>query len=114
MRTNGRRNLKDNEILANASSGLEIRHGAKPLVRRNRISLNTLHAIRVYDGRQGVFEHNDLRRNAAGAWDVSADCQDKVIRTSNKEGMTRQANPASARQTEFYPLAPSRWASVKI
>jgi parallel beta-helix repeat protein len=85
VRTNGQGSIEDNDILANASSGLEIRHGGKPSVRRNRILRNALHAIRVYGGGQGVFEDNDLRGNGAGAWDVSADCQDKVMRKHNQE-----------------------------
>ena len=59
--------------------------GGNPTVRRNRISKNGYEAIWVHDGGQDVFEDNDLRENAKGVWDISADCLDKVKRVRNQE-----------------------------
>lgn len=82
---NGQGTLEDNEIFANAFSGMEIRTGGNPTVRGNRISKNTSKAIYVHDGGGGVFEGNDLRGSKTGAWDISPDCLDKVKREGNLE-----------------------------
>jgi parallel beta-helix repeat protein len=82
---NGQGTLENNEILANAQSGVRIQDGANPTLRRNLISENGYKAIWVSDGGQGLIEDNDLRGNTRGAWDISQDCQDKVIRSRNQE-----------------------------
>jgi parallel beta-helix repeat protein len=85
VHNDGQGTLEDNDILANAFAGMEIKEGGSPIVRRNRISEHAYQAIWVYDGGRGVFEDNDLRGNTRGAWNISTDCQDKVIRERNKE-----------------------------
>ncbi|MCX6830124.1 MAG: right-handed parallel beta-helix repeat-containing protein [candidate division Zixibacteria bacterium] len=77
--------IEDNDIFGNAFAGVEIREGGNPTLRRNRIYKNLYEAIWVYKGGQGVFEDNDLRGNANGAWDIAADCLDKVKLARNKE-----------------------------
>ncbi|MEY9488516.1 parallel beta-helix repeat protein [Streptomyces calvus] len=57
----------------------------KSNVRANRIKGNGYEAIWIYEGGGGVVEHNDLRGNAMGAWDLAADCKDNVFRAHNKE-----------------------------
>ena len=61
-----------------------VESSAKPTLRRNRISKNGFEAIRVQNGGSGVFEDNDLRGNAMGAWNISPDSQGKVQRARNQ------------------------------
>jgi parallel beta-helix repeat protein len=85
VHTNGLGTLEDNDIVANARFGVNIRKGGSPTLRRNRILQNGRVGIRVHDGGQGLFEDNDLRGNTSGAWDVSLDCLNEIIRRGNKE-----------------------------
>ena len=83
---NGQGTLEDNDILGNALSGVEIREGANPTLRGNRINKNGYEAIWIHKGwRGGVFEDNDLRDNAKGAWDISAASKANVKATRNLE-----------------------------
>ena len=84
VHTNGQGTLEDNDIFNNYSSGVQVKEGGKPTLRRNRISENNS-AIKVLAGGQGTFEDNDLRENLKGAWDIAADCTDKITRARNKE-----------------------------
>jgi len=81
---NGRGMLEDNEIFANAFSGVAIREGARPTLRWNRVSRNSNSGIYVHDNGGGSFEDNDLRGNGKGAWSISADSEAKVKRKRNK------------------------------
>ena len=55
------------------------------MLRQNRISKNGGAAIHVWNRGQSVFENNDLRGNAKGAWSIADDCTDKVKKTGNQE-----------------------------
>jgi len=55
-----------------------------PTFRRNRINGNGHAAIWVADEGGGVFEDNDLRGNALGAW-LIATVEDQVKRARNTE-----------------------------
>ncbi len=75
----------DNGSPGKARSGISIREGAVPTVRRNRIYHNTGSAIHVYDKGGGIFEDNDLRDNQGGAWAITADSMPPVTRRNNQE-----------------------------
>ena len=61
---NGQGVLEDNEIFANALSGIAIREGGNPTVRRNRIHDGKKSGIYVYENGQGVLEDNEIFANA--------------------------------------------------
>lgn len=82
---NGRGILERNEIFENAYSGVEIRTGGNPMVRRNRINRNNNKAVWIHSEGGGVIEDNDLRDNRKGAWDISKDSEPNVIRAHNLE-----------------------------
>ncbi len=82
---NGQGMLEDNEISSNAFTGIEIKSGGNPTLRRNRITNNKNHAIWVYDDGNGIFEKNDLSGNNKGAWLISPECLEKVVRIGNQE-----------------------------
>ena len=82
---NGQGTLEDNDIFANALTGVEIRKGGNPTLRRNRITKNGYVAIWVDDGGAGTFEDNDLRENPSGAWQIAADSEANVKRARNLE-----------------------------
>lgn len=77
--------LEDNEITANTMGGVAIRDGGNPTLRRNRINHNGYAAVWMIKGGRGVFEDNDLTDNGRGAWDITADCAENVIRIRNRE-----------------------------
>jgi len=85
VETKGKGTIEDNDILGNEYCGVAICKGGNPTLRRNRIYKNLYRAIWVYEGGEGIFEDNDLRGNTKGAWDIAADCLDKVKRARNKE-----------------------------
>jgi parallel beta-helix repeat protein len=91
--------LEDNEIAGNGYSGVEIRTGGNPVLRRNQIRGNQA-GVYVHDNgqgtledneitgngeRKGVFEDNDLTGNGSGAWDIANDCKPNVTRARNAE-----------------------------
>jgi parallel beta-helix repeat protein len=82
---NGRGTLENNDISGNGYRGVEIRTGGDPSLRRNKVNRNKYEAVQIYQGGLGTLEDNDLTGNARGAWDIAADCQDKVTRARNKE-----------------------------
>jgi hypothetical protein len=47
--------------------------------------MNGYEAVWVHDGGGGTIKDNDLRGNARGAWDVSADSEPNLRRARNKE-----------------------------
>jgi hypothetical protein len=59
--------------------------GGNPALRRNRITSNGGQATWMHKGGQGVFEDNDLRENAKGAWLIAPECLKKVTRRGNQE-----------------------------
>jgi parallel beta-helix repeat protein len=87
---NGQGTIEDNEIFANALVGVDIRSG-RPTLRRNRITKNDdvgvkVWCLRIGMGRGGgIFEDNDLRDNAGGAWNIEPACEAQVQRRGNKE-----------------------------
>lgn len=85
VHTNGQGTLEDNEIFANANDGVAIMTGSKPTLRRNRISKNGCWGIFAGEGGGGIFENNDLRDNADGAWRITPDCEANVQRRGNLE-----------------------------
>lgn len=80
--------LEDNDIFANALAGVDIASG-HPTLRRNRITKNGDVGVKVWSRRSpvggGIFEDNDLRGNAKGAWDIAPVCERQVQRRGNKE-----------------------------
>ena len=84
VHNNGLGILEDNDINANTLTGVEIKTGAKPTVRGNRINSNAYEAIWVHDRGGGVFQDNDLTGNKA-AWDIADDSRPNVTRSDNKE-----------------------------
>jgi len=81
---NGQGLLEDNEIFSNTSAGIQISEGSNPTMRRNRISQNFDVGILIYEG-GGIFEDNDLRGNAGGAWDIAENSEARVQRENNIE-----------------------------
>ena len=77
--------LEDNEIFGNALSGVWIKTGGNPTLRCNRIDNSGYVAVFVSNGGGGTIEDNDLRGNAKGAWDISADSEPNIRRARNKE-----------------------------
>jgi hypothetical protein len=55
------------------------------LYRRNRINKNGHSAVWAYKEGGGTIEDNDLRGNALGAWNTSADSEPNLKRARNKE-----------------------------
>ena len=84
VHSNGLGILEDNDITANTLTGIEIKTGGKPTLRRNRINSNAYEAIWVHEHGGGVFEDNDLTGNKA-AWDIADDSRANVVRSGNKE-----------------------------
>jgi parallel beta-helix repeat protein len=85
VHANGQGTLEDNDIFANARTGVQISKGGNPTLRRNRISESGNQAIWVCEDGGGVFEDNDLRGNSKGAWNIAKDCETKVTRRGNQE-----------------------------
>ncbi|WP_417914424.1 right-handed parallel beta-helix repeat-containing protein [Candidatus Electronema sp. JM] len=82
----GKGTLQDNEIIANAMYGIAIGMGGGNLtVRRNIITNNGKYGIWISDKGGGIFEDNDLRGNAEGAWLIDLGCEAHVQRSGNKE-----------------------------
>ena len=77
--------LEDNDIAANAYSGVQIETGGNPTLRRNRINRNSQVAIWIHEGGRGVFEQNDLTNNNEGAWRVAEDSALSILRSGNRE-----------------------------
>uniref|UniRef100_UPI004056727D right-handed parallel beta-helix repeat-containing protein n=1 Tax=Candidatus Electrothrix sp. TaxID=2170559 RepID=UPI004056727D len=89
---NGRGILEDNDIFANALAGVDIASGGHPTLRHNRITKNGDVGVKVQyqesnvGGRGGgIFEDNDLRGNAKGAWNIDPACEISVQQRDNKE-----------------------------
>ena len=80
---NGKGMLDDNDIFGNALAGVEVRTGADPVLRRNRISKNQYQGIWVREGSGGTFEENDLRGNEKGPWLINADSVNRVVKRGN-------------------------------
>lgn len=81
---NGQGTLEDNEIFTNDFAGVMIETGGKPTLRRNRIFQNVV-AIWGRESGNGIFEDNDLRGNAKGAWFIEPGCEARVQRSGNIE-----------------------------
>jgi F-box protein 11 len=81
----GQGKLEDNEISSNRQYGVLIKDASNLSLRRNRINLNARYAIKVQKNGHGIFEGNDLTSNNQGAWDISADSEDNLTRTDNRE-----------------------------
>jgi parallel beta-helix repeat protein len=62
---NGLGTLEDNEILANAGSGVEITSGGNPTLRRNRIHDGKQCGVFIYDNGLGTLEGNEIFANAS-------------------------------------------------
>lgn len=74
---NGQGTLEDNEIFTNGFAGVMIETGGKPTLRRNRIFQNVV-GIWGRESGSGIFEDNDLRDNANGAWFIEPGCEARV------------------------------------
>lgn len=85
IHTYGSGNLENNDIYSNEVTGVEIRNGGYPYLHLNRITKNKYQGIYVHDRGGGLFEENDLRGNAKGAWDIDDDSASKVVRKGNIE-----------------------------
>lgn len=72
---NGQGTIEDNEIFANGLAGVFIVAGGNPTMRRNRVN----------KGGGGIFEDNDIRGNADGAWYLAEGSEVLVQRRGNKE-----------------------------
>ena len=83
MLDNGQGVIDDNDISGNALAGIEIRTGANPTVRNNRVNENKTFGVRVSAKGRGTFEGNDLSGNAQGPWDVSEASEELVTRSNN-------------------------------
>lgn len=83
VHTNERGRLEDNDIISNAGCGAAISGDSRTTLRNNRINRNTYNAVWIHDGGGGIFEDNDLRDNVKDAWDIAADCKNKVTRARN-------------------------------
>ncbi|WYD81094.1 MAG: TIR domain-containing protein [Candidatus Electrothrix gigas] len=88
---NGQGTLEDNDIFANTLAGIDIASG-HPTLRRNRITKNDDVGVKVRRCKLnlnwrggGIFEDNDLRDNAGGAWEIEPCCELEVQRRDNKE-----------------------------
>ena len=64
---NGLGTLEDNDITANGLSGVEIRTGGNPTLRRNQIHDNKQSGVYVHDNGLGTLEDNDITANAFAA-----------------------------------------------
>ena len=64
---------------------MEIKTGANPTLRNNRINGNTYQGVRIYNGGGGVIEDNTLTGNKGGPWNVAKDSEAKVRRSGNRE-----------------------------
>ncbi len=86
----GNGTLEDNDIFANALAGVNIASGHTTL-RRNRITKNDEVGVKVQYLRPGmrsgggIFEDNDLRDNAGGAWEIHPYCEVRLQRRRNIE-----------------------------
>ena len=80
----GQGTLEENEIFANAGSGMSISEGGNPTLRRNHITQNSGPGILMQNG-GGLFEYNDLRDNAWGAWIIVPNYKPRMQRRGNKE-----------------------------
>ena len=72
-------------FLATQCAGVAIMHDSNPTLRRNRINNNGHVAVSTSMGGGGTIEDNDLRGNANGAWNISADSEPNLRRARNKE-----------------------------
>ncbi|HEX8036996.1 MAG TPA: right-handed parallel beta-helix repeat-containing protein [Ktedonobacterales bacterium] len=77
--------LEDNEIVANANSGLTIMRDSYAVACRNRINGNAQYAVRIDAHAGGTFEDNDLKDNYLGAWSIDNTSFGKVLRQRNKQ-----------------------------
>lgn len=82
---NGKGTLEDNDIFANVNRGVVIKESGALTLRGNRIVQNGELGILVWKGGGGIFEDNDLRGNATGAWHIDPSCEGNVQRRGNKE-----------------------------
>ena len=83
---NGQGVLEDNEIFANALSGIAIKEGGNPTVRRNRIHDGKQTGIFVYENGQGVLEDNDIVANALSGIEIKEDGNPTVRRNRIHDG----------------------------
>jgi len=80
---NGSGQLEDCDILGNAFSGVAIKTGGNPTVRRCTIKNNIWRGVYAHDKGRGTIEECDLRGNGRGAWKIDSSSQ--VQRRGNKE-----------------------------
>ncbi|WIG59313.1 MAG: hypothetical protein OJF49_002060 [Ktedonobacterales bacterium] len=77
--------LEDNEISGHTGSGLTLTGpDAYVIARRNHITRNTQHAIRISNGSGGIFADNDLRGNLLETWNIEKSSYGKVQRDHNQ------------------------------
>ena len=77
--------IEDCDISASGYHGVESRAGGAPTVRRNRILRSTWYGGYIWQNGGGVFEANELRENAQGAWNIADDSAANVTRKDNIE-----------------------------
>jgi TIR domain/Right handed beta helix region len=75
--------LEENEITGNREYGVGVKYSTAAL-RRNKINSNTRTGIAIFGG-SGVFEENDLRFNAQGAWKIRSEDVARVKQKDNIE-----------------------------
>ncbi len=83
MNENGSGQLEDCDILGNAFSGVAIKTGGNPTVRRCTIKNNIQHGVYAHDNGRGTIEACNLRGNQREAWNIDSSSQ--VQRRGNKE-----------------------------
>jgi hypothetical protein len=76
--------LEENEIASHAYSGVTVMRDGYVVARRNRITRNAQHAVRLYAGGGGAFEDNDLRGNYLATWNIEPGSYGKLLRERNK------------------------------
>lgn len=76
--------LEDNVIASHTYSGVTVTGEGYVMARRNRITRNAQHAVRIYAEAGGAFEDNDLQGNYLETWNIHPSSFGKVQRVRNR------------------------------
>ena len=83
---NGLGTLEDNDIFANASSGVTIKAGGDPTLRRNTVHDNGHSGVFVYDNGLGTLEDNDIFANTLAGVGIQSGGNPTVRRNRIHDG----------------------------
>jgi parallel beta-helix repeat protein len=67
---NGRGILEENEILANALNGVEIRLSSKPIIRYNKINKNSGYGLIADTNIESTTNENEIEENIRGKFKI--------------------------------------------